>query len=217
MNRLLIAIDGPAGSGKSTVAKELARQLDLPHIDTGAIYRALSLKALEKAVAPDDASGLAKLAEATIFSLQNGELLVDGEDLSDRIRSGSVTAVVSQVSAHPDVRKHLVQVQRSLLTPFGAVVEGRDIGTVVAPDADLKIFLTANPTERARRRTEELRQDGVEPDFDQTFSELSLRDERDSMRPVSPLAPAADAVVLDSTDLSAEDVVTRILDLIESR
>lgn len=217
MRRLLIAIDGPAGSGKSTVAKELARRLELPHVDTGAIYRALSVKALQIQMPPDDAAGLAKLAETTNFKMRNGDVLIDGNNVTDQIRSGAVTAVVSEVSAHPEVRKHLVQVQRSLVASSGAVLEGRDIGTVVAPDADLKVFLTANPTERARRRTEELRDDGIEAEFDQTLTELSSRDERDSMRPISPLAPAPDAVVIDSTNLSAEQVVSQILDLIDSR
>lgn len=217
MKRLLLAIDGPAGSGKSTVAKELARRLELPHVDTGSIYRALSIKALEKKVPPDDAAELATLAETTKFKLSNGDVFIDGENVTSQIRTAAVTAVTSRISAHPEVRQHLIQVQRSLITPSGAVVEGRDIGTVVAPDADLKVFLTAKPAERARRRTEELRNDGVEADFEQILTELSSRDERDSMRAVSPLAPASDAIVIDSTDLSADEVVDKILDLIESK
>lgn len=215
MKRLLIAIDGPAGSGKSTVARELARRLKLPHIDTGAIYRALSVKALQHKVPPGDAKGLAKLAEDSEFNMVNGDVLVDGLSVTGQIRSADVTAVASQVSAHPEVRKHLVEVQRSLISPSGAVVEGRDIGTVVAPDADLKVFLTANPEERARRRAEELRSDGVEADVEQTLIDLSSRDERDSQRKVSPMAPAVDAVVIDSTNMSPDEVIDYILGLIE--
>jgi cytidylate kinase len=214
---LVVAIDGPAGSGKSTVAGNIAGKLGLPHIDTGSIYRALTYKALNKAIPPDDEQTLSELAEETIFDLHEGRILVDGEDLGPYIRGGAVTVVVSQVSAHPSVRKRLVQIQRAIVGSSGAVVEGRDIGTVVLPDADVKIFLTASPAERARRRTEELRADGLDVEFEQILRSITERDELDSRRPISPLEPAADAVMIDSTDRSADEVTETILKLIDSK
>ena len=214
--RLVIAIDGPAGSGKSTVAGNIAKRLSLPHIDTGSIYRALTVKALNKAIPPDDEQALTELAEETEFDFIDGKIIVDGQDLGPYIRGAAVTVVVSQVSAHPAVRKRLVEIQRSLVGPSGAVVEGRDIGTVVLPDADLKVFLTATSAERARRRTEELRADGLDVEFEQILRSITERDELDSHRPVSPLEAAPDAVLIDSTDRSAEEATEVILQLIDS-
>lgn len=215
--RLVIAIDGPAGSGKSTVARTIAERLSLPHVDTGAIYRALTLKALNKAIPPDDGEALGELAAETTFDVSDHRLFLDGQDVSKLIRGAAVTAVVSQVASHRPVRMKLVEVQRGLVRHSGAVVEGRDIGTVVLPDADLKVFLTASPAERARRRTEELRADGLDVEFERILRDIAARDESDSKRPISPLEAAEDAVIIDSTDVPAEEVVDAILKLIPTR
>jgi cytidylate kinase len=216
-SRLVIAIDGPAGSGKSTVARTIAERLSLPHVDTGSIYRALTLKALNKAIPPDDGEALGELADETTFDVSDHQLFVDGQDVSTLIRDAHVTAVVSQVASHQPVRQRLVRVQRALVGESGAVVEGRDIGTVVLPDADLKVFLTASPAERARRRTEELRADGLDVDFEHILREIGARDASDSKRPISPLEAAEDAVIIDSTDLPAAEVADTILKLLNAR
>src|SRR5437870_3920938 len=152
---LVVAIDGPAGSGKSTVAKGVAKALGLRRLDTGAMYRALTLRAIRRGVDPDDAKGLAALARETKFSFRDSQLLVDGRQPGRAIRRPEVSGLVSAVAAHPRVRRELVRRQREIIGRGGLVVEGRDIGTVVLPHADLKVFLTASPAERARRRHRE--------------------------------------------------------------
>ena len=210
--RPVIAIDGPAGAGKSTVAKAVADRLGLDRLDTGAMYRAVTLKALEQGVDPRDAQGCATLARS--MSLSVGERVVlDGEDVTEQIREPSVTEAVSVVAAHPQVRAELVSRQRAwVMANGGGVVEGRDIGSVVLPEADLKVFLTADPAERVWRRAVE---QGTGPDeLALTAESIRRRDELDSGRTASPLVAAPDAIVVDSTGRSVESVVEEVLSLL---
>lgn len=206
-----IALDGPAGSGKSTVARAVARRLSLPHIDTGAMYRAATLKALERGVGTDDGAGLRCLLDGTDIDLRDGKVFLDGRDVSAEVRTGPVTASVSQVAAHGPVRQWMVERQRRLVGERGGVVEGRDITTVVLPDADFKFFLTAAPQERARRRAAELSADGVPASVDEVLSGIEARDRLDAGREVSPLRVAEGATVIDSTGRSVDEVVDEIV------
>lgn len=212
VRRLVIALDGPAGSGKSSVAIALAGRLDGQHLDTGAIYRAITLACLEADVALDDADACARVAAAVRIGTEGGRTTLDGRDVEDEIRGDTVSAQVSTVSAHPAVREVLLEHQRSM-AGAGAVVEGRDIGTVVLPGADLKVFLTASAEERARRRAEQLGRDDVE----ELQAAIEQRDRLDRDREVAPLRPAEDAWELDTTGIPFEDVVAiiehRALDL----
>lgn len=188
----------------------LAKRLSLPHVDTGAMYRALTLKALRRAFPIDDPGALARLAADTSVRLGSGRVLLDGEDVTREVRSPPVTAAVSQLSVHPEVRSWMVQRQREMVLRSGAVVEGRDIGTVVLPDAGVKVFLTASPEERARRRAADLEADGIIVDVEEILREIEARDRRDASRSASPLQIAPDAVVIDSTERSVGQVVAEI-------
>jgi len=210
---LVIAIDGPAGSGKSTIAKGVAKALGLRRLDTGAMYRALTLRAVRAGISPDDARSLAELARLTRFSYKDSDIRMNGRPLGDSIRSPEVSSVVSKVSAHRPVRKELVERQREIIGNGGVVVEGRDIGTVVCPDADLKVFLTASPEERARRRHRELTDAGVKVPFTKLKKEQARRDTLDSTRKASPLKPADDAVRIDSTKKTPRQTVAEVVRL----
>lgn len=207
----VVALDGPAGSGKSTVAAAVAAALGVPHVDTGAMYRAVTLKALRCGVAPSDAEGLARLLPGTDIDLVGDRVVLDGIDESLAIRSSEVTAAVSEVAAHPAVREWLVERQRALVERRGGVMEGRDIGTVVLPEAPFKFFLTADPAERARRRAAELRASGVVASDASVLEEIEARDRLDSGRAASPLRVADGARIIDSTGRSVEDVVAEIV------
>ncbi|HEU5001705.1 MAG TPA: (d)CMP kinase [Actinomycetota bacterium] len=213
MSAPVVALDGPAGSGKSTVASAVARALGVPHVDTGAMYRAVTLKALRAGVAPSDARALAALLPGTDIDLVGDRVLLDGVDESAAIRSPPVTASVSQVAAQPAVRAWLLDRQRALVSRRGGVMEGRDIGTMVLPDAPCKVFLTADAAERARRRAAELRAGGAEASDASVRAEIEARDQLDSSRAASPLRVADGAVVIDSTGRSVEDVVAEIVGL----
>jgi cytidylate kinase len=214
---VLIAIDGPAGAGKSTVARELASALGFAYLDSGAMYRAVALLALQSAGGrlPERPGALGELARAA--SIDPGgrpaggpaPVLLDGRDVSQAIRTPEVSEAASVVAADPDVRAALVAKQRELMLDGDWVAEGRDIGTVVAPDAELKVFLTADPNERARRRAAELGADAG-----MVLAEQTMRDERDSTREHSPLRPAPGALTLDTTGLSVQAVVERISGLV---
>jgi cytidylate kinase len=217
MRRPVVAIDGPAGAGKTTVATALAQRLGLPHLDTGAMYRAITLKALRTGTPTDDGPSLARLCEATEIVLADGRVHVDGEDVTAEIRSAAVTAAVSSVSSFPALRERMVDQQRKFVAEEGAVVEGRDIGSVVLPDADLKVYLTASPQERAQRRAAELQAAGGRRTAEEILTEILARDATDSGRSASPLLVAGDAVVVDSTDRSVDEVVGHILGLLEER
>lgn len=208
-----MTIDGPAGSGKSSVARAVAERLGIVNLNTGAAYRAVALLALRDSVDPDDGPGLARLAG--VVELDPDGVRISGEPVPDAdLRTPEVAAAASKVSAHPEVREVLLPIQRAAAEKAraegGAVVEGRDIGTVVLPDADLKIFLQAAPEERARRRA---RQSGRESELERIREAMKTRDRQDTEREAAPLKPAADAVVLDTTSLTLEGVVSRVLEL----
>ncbi|HZI38846.1 MAG TPA: (d)CMP kinase [Acidimicrobiia bacterium] len=207
----VVAIDGPAGSGKSTVARRVAEVLGLPALDTGAMYRALTWAVLDQGIDPSDAAAVAALAGR--LDLEVGPpVLVGGRDVNDAIRTADVSAAVSLVAAVPEARVILVRAQREWIAIHGGgVVEGRDIGTVVAPDALLKIYLVASEEERARRRQEQDGTTEASGDLDATKAAIRRRDAIDSGRAVSPLAAADDAVVLDTTGLSVEGVVDEVV------
>ena len=213
--KITVAIDGPAGAGKSTVAKEVARALGYALVDTGAIYRAVALLASRQSVAWDDDVGLERVAKhlAIDFQLVDGvnRVLVDGEDVTDAIRSQEISRGASLVSARPVVRAGLLELQRRLAGRGGAVLEGRDIGTVVCPDAPVKFFLDASPEERARRRHEELVARGEQPNFEEVLRDMVERDRQDRQRTVAPLKAAPDAVHLDSTKLPVDEVISEIV------
>ena len=212
---MIIAIDGPAGAGKSTIAREVATRLGFQLVDTGAIYRAVALEARRRGVDLQDADALAAIARSLDFHFElRGErnlVFCNGEQLTDEIRSPENSVAASVVSAHPRVRDALLDVQRRVGRERDSVLEGRDIGTVVFPDADAKIFLTASPDVRARRRVDQLAEGGAVTDYERTLREIQERDERDSTRAVAPLVKAADAVEIDSTAHSVHEVVQLIL------
>lgn len=217
MGGLLVAIDGPAGSGKSSVAKAVAAELGLADLNTGAAYRAVALLALQERADLEDGQALAEVAGRV--GLDGDGALIDGVRAPEEgLRSPDASAAASRVSAHPEVRRVLLDIQRDAARRAreagGAVVEGRDIGTVVLPDADLKIFLSAAAEERARRRAY---QTGRQADLDRIREAITTRDRRDSEREASPLKPADDAVVLDTTALTLEQVVARVVELARSR
>jgi cytidylate kinase len=216
--RLIVAIDGPAGAGKSTVAGRVAAQFGLLNLETGAMYRAFALKALENEIAPDDAAALERLAAETSIGLEptpsGNRVLLDGNDVTARVRGAAVTQAASQVSVHPAIRRWMVELQRKLGENGGVVMEGRDIGTVVFPDADIKIFLDASPEARGERRYE---QSGKTAPAEAILREIRERDQRDRNRAQSPLRPAPDAVVIDSTDLTLEQVVDKVHEIIIAR
>jgi cytidylate kinase len=211
---LVVTIDGPAGAGKSTVAKRLARALGYRLLDTGAIYRAVALAAHRRGISWTDGPGCAEIAEDLPISFAfvgevNHVSLAD-EDVSEAIRTQEMSSGASQVSAHPEVRAALLELQRRLGAGGGVVVEGRDTGTVVFPHADAKFFLTATARERARRRTEELKAKGQAADLEAVLEETVRRDERDAGRDVAPMRPADDGVIVDSTGKTLEQVVAEI-------
>lgn len=218
--QLVIAIDGPAGSGKSTIAGRLAKKLGYVNLESGAMYRALALKALEQQVDLDDPAALRRLADTTVIQLEpqpeGNRVLLDGRDVSQRIRQSDVTLAASRVSAHQAVREVMVSRQREMGTRGGVVMEGRDIGTAVFPNADVKVFLDADARIRAERR---VAQNGtITPEEAQhTIEDLVLRDQRDRTRAVSPLVPAADAVIIDSTNLTIDEALAAIEQLVLSK
>ena len=201
---MVVAIDGPAGAGKSSVARAAARELGFTYLDSGAMYRSVALAALQRGAAPAEVAGT--------LSVEPGErVLLDGRDVTEAIRSPEVSEAASRAAADPAVRRALVALQRRMLSRGDWVAEGRDIGTVVAPAAEVKVFLSASPRERARRRAEEL---GADPQT--VLAEQAIRDQRDRTRAHSPLKPAAGSVGLDTTDLTLEQVVARVVELVRA-
>ncbi len=218
--KLVIAIDGPAGVGKSTVAQIVSEKLGYSYIDTGAMYRAITLKALRRKVNTEDDAALTALAKSVHIEERYNptgrvklRIFLDGQEVTRPIRTPRVSNFVSRVSAVPGVRKEMVKLQRSLLAEGGVVIEGRDMGTVVAPDADLKVFLTASVAERARRRQGDLASDGYRTTLETLRGEIARRDHADSTRTTSPLTMARDAVPIDTSALTAAEVAGRIIEM----
>jgi cytidylate kinase len=220
---IIIAIDGPAGAGKSTVASRLAKRFHLLNLETGAMYRAFALKALESGVSADDAAGLERLASATSIRLESSgdgnRVFLDGLEVTQRLREAEVTEGASRVSVHPAIRKWMVDLQQALGEDGRIVMEGRDIGSTVFPDADVKIFLDADPEVRSQRRYEQI---GTAPASapvapESVLKDIRERDRRDRTRALSPLKPAPDAIVIDSTSLSLDQVIERVEGIIQER
>ncbi|HEX3561117.1 MAG TPA: (d)CMP kinase [Pyrinomonadaceae bacterium] len=217
----IIAIDGPSGAGKSTLGRRLARELGLLYIDTGAMYRAVALAAALEGVGASDAERVAEVARRASIQLEGDpdspRVLLDGRDVSGEIRGEGVGGAASVVSAIPAVRREMVRRQREMGARGGGVLDGRDIGTVVFPSADVKFFLTALPEERARRRFDEEQAGSHEQSFAETLADINERDRRDSTRDDSPLRIADDAIVIDTTGLPIEEVFTRMLRVVRER
>jgi cytidylate kinase len=218
--RPVVAIDGPAGSGKSTAARLLAKKLGFTLVDSGALYRGIALAARERGISWADGERLGAMAKTTTLTFAPDpsgatRLLIDGMDRSDEIRTPEISLGASEVSKHAEVREALLGLQRVLGKDGGVVLEGRDIGTVVFPDAEIKVFLTAAIEIRARRRLLELRQLGHNVEFENILEDVRKRDEQDKNRTIAPLTAAEDAVILDSTDISIDGVVQRLAELIE--
>lgn len=218
---LTIAIDGPASSGKSTVAKNIANDLNLIYVDTGAMYRALTYQALKQNINIKDEQALMDLLKETVITLKKSEkgqsVFVNDEEVTEHIRQNDVTNTVSVVAAHPQVRTEMVIRQQKLAENNGVVMDGRDIGTVVLPDSDIKIFLVASVKERAERRHKENRSKGIFSDLEQLKKDIAERDYKDSTRDTSPLKQAEDAIRIDTTKLSIEEVVKKVKGLIHSK
>ncbi|GAA0458838.1 (d)CMP kinase [Alkalibacillus silvisoli] len=214
-----VAIDGPAAAGKSTVAKKIAKKLDYLYLDTGAMYRALTLKALRESIDLEDEQALAKLSSEIKISFKHKEeqqdVLLNGEDVTKSIRKTDVTNNVSIASKHRLVREQMVDMQRDLANEVNVVVDGRDIGTYVLPDAEVKVFLVASVQERAERRHKENIKSGINSDLEQLKAEIERRDQIDSQREMAPLTKADDAVEIDTTSKSIEDVCNQILTIIK--
>ncbi len=220
--RVVVAIDGPAGTGKSSVSRAVARALGARYVDTGAMYRMVTLAVLRAGIDPADAAAVESVASTVQMSVDYDDdgdrYSIAAEDVSIEIRGDAVTRAVSAVSSVPAVRARLVELQRVMAdSPSGVVVEGRDIGTVVLPDAPVKIFLTASAETRARRRNDQNIVAGGTDDYDAVLADVRRRDHLDSTRPVSPLRAAPDAVVVDTSDMSETQVIAHVLTLVEQR
>ncbi len=221
MKRIRVAIDGPGGAGKSTMARGLARRCGLHYVDTGAIYRTVGVAVLRAGLDPADGEAVPALLDTLRIDVRyEGEeqrMLLNGEDVTALLRTPEISAAASAVSALPEVRAFLLQTQRDLAEAGGVVMDGRDIGTVVLPEAELKVFLTAAPEERARRRYLELLERGTPQPYEEVLAEMNERDRRDSTRAAAPLRAAEDAVLLDSTGLTPEEVLDKLVSLAEER
>ncbi|TJX62951.1 (d)CMP kinase [Soehngenia saccharolytica] len=213
---IAIAIDGPAGAGKSTVAKEIAKKLNLEYIDTGAMYRAYTLKVLENGLDPKNENEVLRLLDNTEITFLDNHIYLDGVIVDDKIRESIVNHNVSYVSSYPDVRKKMVELQREMADKNNVIMDGRDIGTVVLPNASHKFYITAKPEERGKRRYKEFVDKGdTEIKLEDIVEEIKKRDEIDSTREESPLRIPDDAIVIDSTNLTVDEVVDLIIELIK--
>ena len=218
---LNLAMDGPVGAGKSSVAREVARQLGILHLDTGAMYRAVGLTALKEGISPADENAVTELCGRIRLSVAHGEngqqTMVDGVDVSAHLRTEEVSMAASTVAKHAGVRRAMVSIQQRLAAETDMLLDGRDIGTRVLPDATVKIYLTASPEERARRRYEELKAKGASDTYEQVLEDLKQRDAQDMNRAVDPLRPAEDAVIVDTTEMNFEQVVAHIIGIVKEK
>ena len=207
----VIAIDGPAASGKGTIAWSVARARGFPYLDSGSLYRLIALQALERSIDPADAARLVELCPGLDISFRGGRAMLDGRDVADALRTEEVSSVASQIAVHASLRRALIERQRAFRAAPGLVAEGRDMGTVVFPDAQLKVFLTASAEQRAERRHKQLIAKGISVTIQGLLRDIRERDARDSTRAAAPLVPARDAVILDTTDLSIAEVTEAVL------
>ncbi|MCX7738862.1 MAG: (d)CMP kinase [Hydrogenothermaceae bacterium] len=215
---MIIAIDGPAGSGKSTVAKALAKELGFVYIDTGAMYRALGLKVIKERINPDDKEEVIKLIERTEIVLDGSRVLLDGEDVSSLIKTEEIGNVASKIARYLPVRKYMVEKQREIgKRAKNAVIEGRDTGTVIFSDANLKLFMTASPEVRAKRRVHQLKEKGFPVDYNHILQKILERDKMDYERKESPLRPTEDYIVVDTSSMGIEEIIRYIKSLISER
>ena len=219
MKAVSIAIDGPSGAGKSTLAKRLAERLGFVYVDTGAIYRTIGLRALRSGVDPKDAGAVAAMLDQVHLEIRYGEdglqhMMLDGEDVTKDIRLPEVSRYASLVSAHPCVRDYLLEMQRSLARTHSVIMDGRDIGTVVLPKATVKIFLTATPEVRAKRRTDELIAKGQKADYNKILKDIQQRDYQDTHREIAPLKMARDSIKLDTSELDIDGVIAAMKEII---
>ena len=220
-HQLVVTIDGPAGSGKSTVGKALAEKISYVYLDTGALYRAVAYRAHNEKIMPGDGAHLSKLCNEIVISLETRDgglrIIIDGDDVTDKIRTEEIGLLASRISAVPIVRESLLSIQREVGSTGGIVAEGRDMGTVVFPRADIKFYLVADVIERSRRRYDELIERGESVDFEEIYRGLLVRDEQDSGRSIAPLRAAEDAVIIDTTYRSIDEVVDTMKRIIEER
>jgi cytidylate kinase len=214
---MIVTIDGPAGAGKSSAARTLAQRLGFKFLDTGAMYRAVALAALRRRIDYADPRAMAALAREVSIELVDQRVLLDGEDVTAEIRAGEITRLTRYAADNPEVRAHLTDLQRQIAARIDIVTEGRDQGTLVFPDAECKIFLTATPEERARRRREDLIRRGEETPLEEVLAQQEERDERDRQRPHGALRPAPDAIELITDGLTPEEVVERLEELVTAR
>lgn len=214
---MIVAIDGPAGAGKSTIAKQLASRLGFRHLDTGATYRAVALAVLRSGVSADDDPAVEQVARGVAIEFRREQVFLNGEDVTSAIRQREVNEMIHFVADNPKIREQLVRLQREIAAGDAIVTEGRDQGTVAFPDADCKIFLTASAEERARRRETERRNKGETVDFQSVLKEQNMRDQRDRTRPVGALKQAADAVVVETDGKSVEQVLVELEAIVTSR
>lgn len=214
---MIVTIDGPAGAGKSTVAKALASRLGFRFLDTGAMYRAVAWAAQQAKLELDDEQAIADLAKELEIELNDDQVLVDGHDVTQAIRTPAITAITVHAARNAGVREHLVQLQRQIAEKADFVTEGRDQGSLVFPDAECKIFLTASAEQRAQRRVEDLRERGQRATVEEVLRDQNLRDEQDSNRPVGPLIQPEDAVVVMTDGMSIDEVVDQLVSLVRDR
>ena len=215
--KICVAIDGPAGAGKSTIAKLVAKQFNLMYINTGAMYRAVALKAMENGLTPKNVDEICNLIKKMKMKFENDDLILDGENIQDKITVPEISAMVSAYASIPEVRKILVELQRNMSKEFDVIMDGRDIGTVVLKDSPFKFFLTATPEERANRRYKELQDRNIECSYDEILKDIIERDYKDTHRETDPLKKADDAIEIDSTSLDINGVVKVINDYINKR
>lgn len=219
MNKIVIAVDGPAGAGKSTVAKKIADKLNILYIDTGAMYRAVTLNIIENNIDLNDDKSIQKLLETIEITLKGDKIYLNKNDVSQNIRSNKVNRLVSPVSAMPIVREKLVKLQRDMASLNSVIMDGRDIGTNVLKNADVKIYLTASIDERAKRRYLEMKEKNIvaDLDLDAVKKDIAMRDKIDSERTLNPLKKAEDAIVVETTDKSIDEVVNEIIDIVSKK